>query len=140
MIKAPIKRDTCQFQSITQSENTKTLQKKEPIMILFSVHKLDRRCRHWNITNEAAGVRPHPAPQHPPFLLDLQRSPLVVCYLYNERGDSLVREILRTLAQKASHLLKCKLRSVSQCYLTSGILDFKLQHKRAKYRNDMLKK
>ena len=28
MIKAPIKRDTCKFQSITQSENTKTLQKK----------------------------------------------------------------------------------------------------------------
>ena len=79
-------------------------------------------------------------PNTPPFLLDLQRSPLLVCYLYNERGDSLVREILRTLAQKASHLLKYKLRSVSQCYLTSGILDFKLQHKRAKYRNDMLKK
>ena len=62
----------------------------------------------------------------PPFLLALQRSPLVICYLYNERGDSLVREILRTLTQKSSHLLKCKLRSVSQCYLTSGILDFKL--------------
>ena len=28
MIKAPIKRDKCKFQSITQSENTKTLQKK----------------------------------------------------------------------------------------------------------------
>ena len=25
-------------------------------------------------------------PNTPPFLLALQRSPLVVCYLYNERG------------------------------------------------------
>lgn len=99
-----------------------------PPVTSLKYHKRSSRCP------------PPSSPPTPPFLLALQRSPLVVCYLYNERGDSLVREILRTLAQKASHLLKRKLRSVSQCYLTSGILDFKLQHKRAKYRNNMLQK
>lgn len=37
----------------------------------------------------SAPIQPPNTP--PPFLLALQRSPLVICYLYNERGDSLVK-------------------------------------------------
>ena len=40
MIKAPIKRDKCKFQSITQSENTKTLQKKNRLWYFFQFTSL----------------------------------------------------------------------------------------------------
>ena len=40
MIKALIKRDTCKFPSITQSENTKTLQKKNRLWYFFQFTSL----------------------------------------------------------------------------------------------------